>query len=115
MNRFVSRRLVLRGAAGVALTLPWLESLLPTKSAQAQAVAAPKRFLPIFIPNGASENWKPLQVGVGAAWTMSPVFELFGAALKAKMNVFEPLAPVPAASNADWPKANTSAPTAPTR
>ena len=87
MNRLVSRRLVLRGAAGVAITLPWMESLLPTKSAQAQAVAAPKRYMPIFIPNGASENWKPLQVGVGAAWTMSPVFELMGAALKAKMNV----------------------------
>ncbi len=87
MNRFVSRRLVLRGAAGVALTLPWLESLLPTKSAQAQAVTAPKRYMPIFLPNGASENWKPLQVGVGTAWTMSPVFELFSAALKAKMSV----------------------------
>jgi len=86
MNRPFSRRLVLRGA-GVALTLPWLESLLPTKSAQAQAVTAPKRYLPIFLPNGASENWKPSSSGVGAAWTMSPVFELFGAALKAKMNV----------------------------
>jgi hypothetical protein len=86
MNRLFSRRLVLRGA-GVALTLPWLESLLPTKSAQAQAATAPKRYIPIFLPNGASENWKPLQVGVGAAWTMSPVFELMGAALKAKMNV----------------------------
>jgi hypothetical protein len=71
----------------VALTLPWLESLLPTKSAQAQAVTAPKRYIPIFLPNGASENWKPLQMGVGAAWTMSPVFELFSPALKAKMNV----------------------------
>ena len=35
----LSRRLVLRGA-GVALTLPWLESLLPTKAAQAQAATA---------------------------------------------------------------------------
>jgi Protein of unknown function (DUF1552) len=86
MNRLVSRRLVLRGA-GVALTLPWLESLLPTKSAQAQAVAGVKRYLPIFLPNGASENWKPAQMGVGAAWSLSPVLDLFSPALKAKMNV----------------------------
>jgi hypothetical protein len=85
MNRIVSRRLVLRGA-GVALTLPWLESLLPTKTAQAQAVTAPKRYMPIFLPNGASENWKPAQPGVGAAWALSPVLDVFQT-LKAKMNV----------------------------
>jgi hypothetical protein len=91
MNRFVSRRLVLRGA-GVALALPWLESLLPTKSAQAQAAgSAPKRYMPIFLPNGAIHNqldvWTPAQMGVGAAWTLSPVLDLFSPALKAKMNV----------------------------
>jgi hypothetical protein len=85
MNRNVSRRLVLRGA-GVALTLPWLESLLPTKVAQAQATTAPKRYMPIFLPNGASENWSPVQQGVGAAWALSPVLDVF-ATLKAKMNV----------------------------
>ncbi len=89
MNRFVSRRLVLRGA-GVALTLPWLESLLPTKSAQA-AGTAPKRYMPIFLPNGAIHNdkdvWTPTGVGVGAAWALSPILDVFGPALKAKMNV----------------------------
>lgn len=85
MNRFLSRRLVLRGA-GVALTLPWLESLLPTKHARAQASTAPKRFMPIFLPNGASENWKPAMQGIGAAWALSPVLDVF-ADLKAKMNV----------------------------
>ncbi len=84
MNRF-PRRLVLRGA-GVALTLPWLESLLPTKQAQAQAATAPKRYMPIFLPNGASENWKPPSQGVGAAWTLGPVLDVF-AALKSKVNV----------------------------
>jgi Protein of unknown function (DUF1552) len=94
MNRF-SRRLVLRGA-GVAIALPWLEYTLP-KQAQAQAAGNnPKRYMPIFLPNGASENWKPASMGVGAAWTMSPVFDptkgdgdigAFTAALKAKLNV----------------------------
>lgn len=87
MNRLFSRRIVLRGA-GVALTLPWLESLLlPNKSASAQAAGtAPKRYMPIFLPNGASENWKPGSVGVGAAWALSPVLDVFGP-LKAKMQV----------------------------
>ena len=93
MNRF-SRRLVLTGA-GVAITLPWLEYTLP-KRAEASAGNNPKRYIPIFLPNGASENWKPTSVGVGAAWTMSPVFDTtktdtdlgaFSAALKAKLQV----------------------------
>jgi hypothetical protein len=94
MNRF-PRRLVLTGA-GVAITLPWLEYTLP-KKAQAQAAGNnPKRYMPIFLPNGASENWKPASQGVGAAWTMSPVFDpikgdgdiaAFTAALKAKLNI----------------------------
>jgi hypothetical protein len=85
-NRFFSRRLVLR-SAGVALTLPWLEALLPGNAASAATGTAPKRYMPIFLPNGASENWKPLQIGVGASWSLSPVMDLFGPALKAKMNV----------------------------
>jgi Protein of unknown function (DUF1552) len=87
MDRLFSRRLVLRGA-GVALTLPWLSSLLlPSKSASAQVVGkAPKRYMPIFLPNGASDNWKPTAVGVGGAWALSPVLDVFGS-LKAKMQV----------------------------
>jgi len=90
MNRFVSRRLVLRGA-GVALTLPWLESLLPTKSAQGATGTAPKRYMPIFLPNGAIHNdkdlWTPTGIGTAGAWTLSPILDIFPAALKAKMNV----------------------------
>ena len=51
MNRSVSRRVILRGA-GVALVLPWMESLQP-KAALAQAQVR-KRYLPIFLPNGAA-------------------------------------------------------------
>src|SRR4051794_34369850 len=90
MNRFLSRRLVLRGA-GVAITLPWLESLLlPTKAAQAQAGTAPKRYIPIFLPNGASENWTPIGAGAAAAWQLGPVLDVF-ATLKSKMNVISNL------------------------
>jgi hypothetical protein len=72
MNRSLSRRAVLRGA-GVALALPWMESLQP-KSALAQAEVR-KRYLPIFLPNGAAEAWTPVGQGVGAAWKLSGVLD----------------------------------------
>jgi hypothetical protein len=62
MNRVFSRRNVLRGA-GVCLALPWLESLAP-RHANAQATAAPKRFVPIFFPCGAAAQW----------WEKAPAF-----------------------------------------
>jgi hypothetical protein len=84
MNRLINRRTVLRGA-GVALTLPWLASLAP-REASAQAVSYPKRFLPIFFPNGSAEFWEPANVGAGDAWALSPILEPF-TALKKKMVV----------------------------
>ncbi len=84
MNRLLNRRTMLRGA-GVALALPWLESLAP-KAARAQAAVRPKRFIPIFFPNGAAERFRPAGVGSGAAWSLSPILEPF-AALKTKMTV----------------------------
>ena len=81
-TNFFSRRTLLRGA-GVALALPWMESLLP-KSAIAAGTTAPVRYMPIFLPNGAPELWTPN--GTGSTWTLGSVLEPFGA-LKAKMNV----------------------------
>ncbi|HET6280825.1 MAG TPA: DUF1552 domain-containing protein [Polyangia bacterium] len=83
MNRSVSRRTFLRGA-GVALSLPWLESLAP-RGAWAQA-GGRIRYLPIFLPNGSAEIWKPPTSGVGAAWQLSGVLEPL-AAFKSKMIV----------------------------
>ena len=71
IQRTLSRRVLLRGA-GVALTLPWLESLAP-RVAGAQAAGTILRYIPIFLPNGASENWKPTGQGQGAAWQLSGV------------------------------------------
>ncbi|HXK18606.1 MAG TPA: DUF1552 domain-containing protein, partial [Polyangiaceae bacterium] len=67
----ISRRHVLTGA-GVALTLPWLESLAPRR-AEAQSAKAPLRFLPIYLPNGAPEFWTPTDTGSGSAWQISSV------------------------------------------
>ena len=69
----LSKRAVLRGA-GIALALPWLESLMP-KAARAQAAPRLPRFMPIYLPNGAPELWKPAGVGAGDAWHLSSVLE----------------------------------------
>ena len=81
-SRSFSRRNLLRGA-GVAITLPWLESLAP-RLAGAQAASPALRFIPIFLPNGSAEVWTP--GGQGNAWTLSSVLDPLKA-LKAKMQV----------------------------
>jgi hypothetical protein len=72
MKTMISRRNVLRGA-GIALTLPWMESLVP-REARGQAVAAPKRFIPIYFPNGAGLEWWDI-VGTGSAWMPGPMLK----------------------------------------
>jgi hypothetical protein len=87
-HRFVSRRSFLRGA-GVAVALPWMESLLP-REAWAQAAGPRRRFLPIFLPNGASENWAPIGFGQGDAWKLSSVLSPL-APFKAKVTMLSNL------------------------
>jgi hypothetical protein len=61
MSSRVSRRNVLRAASGALLALPLLPSL--RGRAQAQAVAAPKRFVTMYTPNGViHEGWWPTAV-----------------------------------------------------
>lgn len=70
MNRPISKRTFLRGA-GVALSLPWLESLAP-RGASALPGAI-KRFMPLYLPHGAAEVWRPQTSGQGAAWQLSSI------------------------------------------
>jgi hypothetical protein len=78
---------VLRGA-GVALALPWLESLVRPASAQVPATA--KRFVAIYMPNGAPEVWWPPVAGAGSAWQLSSALEPL-APLKPKLTVISGL------------------------
>jgi hypothetical protein len=66
-----TRRNFLRGA-GVALALPWLESLA-TRPAHGASTLARRRFVSMNFPNGVSNFWKPQRVGAGDAWQLSPI------------------------------------------
>jgi hypothetical protein len=66
------RRAMLKGL-GVALALPWLETLAPrTARAQADAIT---RYVTLYFPNGTAEFWLPSAPGAGDAWTLSPILE----------------------------------------
>lgn len=82
MNKRLSRRYVLRGA-GVALALPWLEAM-STPPAAAQASEAAKRFVAVYMPNGAFTLWwhttgtgTGAGAGAGDNWQLSPLLAPF--------------------------------------
>jgi hypothetical protein len=83
MRPRTTRRNVLRGA-GIALALPWMESL-DSKIGHAQSLGKAKRFIPIYMPNGASVLWwRTTGAGEGDAWKLSPLLSPFEA-FKQKM------------------------------
>ena len=63
-KKHIPRRVILRGA-GAALALPFLEAMVPARTALAQTVAAPKqRFVGLFVPHGAGPgHWIPETTG----------------------------------------------------
>ena len=83
----ISRRAVLRGA-GVAVALPWMESLAPAATTR-QPAAFPKRFGVLFMGNGINENhWSAS--GSGAAMQLSKTLSVLEP-IKHKVNVIDGL------------------------
>ncbi len=65
MSPSISRRSVLRGT-GVALSLPFLEAMLPARLLAASAVKPPVRLAFFYIPNGVNmANWRPEKLEPG--------------------------------------------------
>lgn len=67
----LSRRTLLRGL-GAAVSLPFLEAMLPARGALAANAAPPRRLAFLYLPNGIMpEHFLP--VGTGASWQASRV------------------------------------------
>jgi hypothetical protein len=73
----LNRRSVLKGAAGVAVALPWLEAMTSERTAGAtEPGSTPKRFLAVYWPGGTvPEKWRPS--GTEEAFTLSPILSPF--------------------------------------
>ena len=84
----ISRRSVLRGA-GVAVALPWLESLSAAAAPQASPAVFPKRFGVLFMGNGINENHWSAE-GAGAGMTLSKTLAPLES-LKPKITVIDGL------------------------
>src|SRR6185503_20058795 len=69
VSRNWTRRQVLKGA-GLALSVPWLETFAP-RTAKAQAAAARKRYMTMYFPNGTADFWRSPTTGSG--WMPSPI------------------------------------------
>jgi hypothetical protein len=69
-KKHLSRRTFLRGA-GVAVSLPLLESMIPAMTPLARAAANPKtRLACIYFPHGATmDKWTPAKQGTGFEFT----------------------------------------------
>jgi hypothetical protein len=68
-----TRRTFLKGS-GVALALPWLETLAP-RAARADATSAKLRYIMLYFPNGTADFWHPTGAGDGDNWKLSPILE----------------------------------------
>jgi hypothetical protein len=67
-----TRRQVLKGA-GVALSVPWLETFEMKK---AQAAAAPvRRYMSLYWPNGTADTYLWGATGTGAAMVLAPILQ----------------------------------------
>jgi hypothetical protein len=69
-RKHISRRALLRGA-GVSLSLPLLESMIPAQTPLAKTAANPRtRLSCIYVPHGAiMDKWTPQMEGKGFAFT----------------------------------------------
>ena len=84
----ISHRAVLRGA-GVAVALPWLESLTAVAAPSSSPAVFPKRFGVIFMGNGINENhWSA--TGSGAEMKLSKTLSPLEP-IKHKINVIDGL------------------------
>src|SRR5207245_9714210 len=102
MNLTISRRTALKGM-GVAIGLPFLESMMPSLAlaAPSQARALPRRMAFVYVPNGVNmTDWTPTTLG--ADYTLPRSLEPL-APFKHELLVFSGLTCDKARPNGDGP------------
>jgi Protein of unknown function (DUF1552) len=74
-KKHISRRTFLRSSAGVTLTLPFLDAMVPAQTPIAKTAATPlQRFGFIYVPHGSiMKDWTPAQDGVNFEY--SPILK----------------------------------------
>jgi hypothetical protein len=84
------------GGAGVAIGLPFLEAMMPTRKASAHAPGDPQRLLAFYVPNGIHmAAWTPDSTGPG--FTAKPIMQpLVDAGVLENVTVISGLRNVPA-------------------
>ena len=68
-----TRRQVLKGA-GVALSVPWLETF-ETKKAKAAGTAPVRRYMSVYWPNGTADSYLWGATGTGTSMTLAPILQ----------------------------------------
>lgn len=73
-SSILSRRTFLGGGTAIAIALPMLEAMMPTRRAQAHGPRDPQRLLTFYVPCGINmSDWTPAQTGAG--WSVTPILQ----------------------------------------
>ena len=73
-SSILSRRTFLGGGSAIAIALPFLEAMMPTRSARAGGMANPQRLMTFYVPCGINmQDWTPAESGAGYTVTRSKV------------------------------------------
>lgn len=73
-SSILSRRTFLGGGSAIAIALPFLEAMMPTRPARAGGMANPQRLMTFYVPCGINmQDWTPAQAGAG--YTVTPILQ----------------------------------------
>ena len=98
-SSILSRRTFLGGGTAIAIALPFLEAMLPTRRARAGGPMNPQRLMTFYVPCGINmSDWTPAQTGAG--YTVTPILQpLADAGVVGDVTVFSGLDNLPGESD----------------
>lgn len=73
-SSILSRRTFLGGGTAIAIALPMLEAMMPTRKARAHGPMDPQRLMTFYVPCGINmQDWTPS--GTGAGYAVTPILQ----------------------------------------